>query len=84
MIRILYFARFREKLNCESEELQPESGSMSVRMLVQQLGQRGETWSEVFDSGQRILVSINQEIVNFDAEIKDNDEVAFFPPITGG
>jgi molybdopterin synthase sulfur carrier subunit len=84
MIRILYFAQFRERLNCESEDFQTKIESLTVKSLMQQLAERGEPWTDVFNSKQRILVAINQEMSNLEADIKDNDEVAFFPPITGG
>lgn len=84
MIRILYFSQFRERLNCESEEFQTKTESLTVKGLMQQLAERGEPWTDVFNSNQRILVAINQEMSNLEADIKDNDEVAFFPPITGG
>ena len=84
MIRILYFAQFRERLKCESEEFQTETESLTVKSLMQQLAERGMPWADVFNRKQRILVAINQELSNLEADIKDNDEVAFFPPVTGG
>lgn len=87
MIKVLYFARLRERLNCESEEIHPQAlqvESMTITNLIEYLAQRGEPWSEVFNNKQRILVAINQEISKSGATIKDNDEVAFMPPVTGG
>jgi molybdopterin synthase sulfur carrier subunit len=48
------------------------------------LAGRGEPWSEVFNNNQRMLVAVNQEISRTGTLIKDNDEVAFMPPVTGG
>ncbi|MEN8213561.1 MAG: MoaD/ThiS family protein, partial [Pseudomonadota bacterium] len=55
----------------------------SVRQLIDHLQGRGEPWSSEFASG-RVLVAVNQEMSNFDSTIKNGDEIAFFPPVTGG
>jgi molybdopterin synthase sulfur carrier subunit len=82
MAKILYFARLGEQLNTASEELSLDEMS-TVRQLVEHLHQRGEPWSSEFESG-KVLVAINQEMSGFDGAICDNDEIAFFPPVTGG
>ncbi len=87
MIKILYFAQFRERLNCESEEIHPDDlqqESLTIENLMAYLAGRGEPWSEVFNNNQRMLVAVNQEISRTGTLIKDNDEVAFMPPVTGG
>jgi molybdopterin synthase sulfur carrier subunit len=82
MATVLYFARLGEQLKTSSEELSlDEMGT--VGKLVDHLQDRGEPWSSEFESG-RILVAINQEMSDFDSAISDSDEIAFFPPVTGG
>lgn len=82
MAKILYFARLGEQLKTSSEELSLDDMN-TVRQLVDHLQDRGEPWSSEFESG-RVLVAVNQEMSDFDSAVSDNDEIAFFPPVTGG
>ncbi len=82
MATVLYFARLGEQLKTSSEELSLDEMN-TVRQLVDHLQDRGEPWSSEFESG-RVLVAINQEMSGFDSAISDSDEIAFFPPVTGG
>lgn len=82
MAKILYFARLGEQLKRSSEDL-PLGGKHTVWQLVEHLRGRGEPWSSEFESG-RVLVAVNQEMSDFDSAISDSDEIAFFPPVTGG
>jgi len=82
MAKILYFARLGEQLKASSEELSLDDMN-TVRQLVDHLQDRGEPWSSEFESG-RVLVAVNQEMSDFDSAVSDNDEIAFFPPVTGG
>jgi len=84
MIDILYFARFREKLGVEREQMALNSQLQTVAMLMQELSSRGENWKDVFSGSQQVLVAVNQEMVKADAVLNDGDEVGFFPPVTGG
>ena len=83
MIKVLYFARFRDALNCAEEKLQITDEITSVAKLASLLAERGDIWRETLNSG-KVLVAINQEVADFNTEICDGDEVAFFPPVTGG
>lgn len=84
MITLLYFARLREDLNCSDETLDftPELGT--VADLIALLRTRGDTWSEVFAEGETVMVAVNQEMGGADTPLADGDEVALFPPVTGG
>ncbi len=84
MIRILYFARFREELASGSEFMEPSPGMDTLGALVDRLRQRGGAWGEIFGGDQVVLAAVNQEMAGMDASIHDGDEVAFFPPVTGG
>jgi molybdopterin synthase sulfur carrier subunit len=53
-----------------------------VAALLERLLGRGEPWPRVL--GARVMVAINQELTSLDALVQDGDEVAFFPPVTGG
>lgn len=82
MAKILYFARLGEQLQTSSEELSLDDMN-TVRQLVEHLQDRGKPWSSEFESG-RVLVAVNQEMSDFNSAISDADEIAFFPPVTGG
>lgn len=82
-IKLCFFARFREKLAI-SEEVYTLNSASTVKQLFQQLAQRGEVWSSIFDGSQNVLVAINQDMATLTSLISEGDEVAFFPPVTGG
>jgi molybdopterin synthase sulfur carrier subunit len=84
MIDILYFARFREKLGVEREQLPLSTPQLTVAMLMTELAERGDNWADIFKGSQQVLVAVNQEMVKPDLALNDGDEVGFFPPVTGG
>ena len=84
MATILYFASLAETLQSKSEQLDLPGDCRRVSELVALLRQRGEPWDSTFDGSTRILVAINQEMSAPEAEIENHDEIAFFPPVTGG
>lgn len=83
MIRVLYFARLREQLNTESEEIEVMAGINNLGALIEHLKCRGDVWQEAFDN-MTVMMALNQEMANTETVIHDGDEVAFFPPVTGG
>lgn len=84
MANILYFASLAENLQLKSEQLELPDDCQRVTDLVALLRGRGEPFDSAFDGSTRILVAINQEISEPDSAIADHDEIAFFPPVTGG
>jgi molybdopterin synthase sulfur carrier subunit len=85
MIDVHYFANVRETLGVAHEQLPADSAGSTVSTLIEALVQRhGSRWQTAFNTGARILVAVNQEVVPHSATINDGDEVAFFPPVTGG
>lgn len=83
MIRILYFARLRESLGM-AEEAVDVNGGLSVADLMAMLAARGGQWQQEFDGCRPLRAALNQTLVSNDARIQQDDEVAFFPPVTGG
>jgi molybdopterin synthase sulfur carrier subunit len=82
MVRILFFAHLRETLGSgESLPFSPEIATVAA--LRDQLAKRGGAW-ETLDTTRNLRSAVNQSMVGFDAAVKDGDEVAFFPPVTGG
>ena len=84
MASVLYFASLAETLGARSEQMELPADCNTVTALVTLLRARGEPFDSAFDGSTRILVAINQEMSEPGAEIRDCDEIAFFPPVTGG
>ncbi|MGB0360873.1 MAG: MoaD/ThiS family protein [Endozoicomonas sp.] len=83
MIKVLFFASLREKLNCENVILYEGHYPQTLLSLRSQLAEKGNEWREVMAS-KRTLVAINQRVMRKDVTLQSGDEVAFFPPVTGG
>jgi molybdopterin synthase sulfur carrier subunit len=84
MIEILYFARLRERLGREREQLAFSPRVSSVGQLADQLRERGGAWQSELALGKALRVAVNKEMATQQTPIADGDEVAFFPPVTGG
>ncbi len=84
MASILYFASLAEDLGMKSEQFELPADCKTVTDLVALLRARGAAFDNAFDGSVRILVAVNQEMSEPAAEISNADEIAFFPPVTGG
>jgi sulfur-carrier protein len=82
MVKILYFARIREAVGCELEEMPLPGDVGTVSGLMDRLKQRGGVWAEQLSRPYR--VAVNQDLATADTPVRDGDEVAVFPPVTGG
>lgn len=83
ILKVLYFASLREKLNVTEEEIELADGSKGAD-LVNHLRSRGEEWDELFRDSSNVRLAVNQEFADLDTVLADDDEVALFPPVTGG
>ncbi|OBX10618.1 molybdopterin synthase sulfur carrier subunit [Gallibacterium genomosp. 3] len=81
MLKVVFFAQTRELIG--EAELSLPAEYADVKALRQALSKRGERWELALNSG-RILAAVNQNLVPLNTPIKSGDEVAFFPPVTGG
>jgi molybdopterin synthase sulfur carrier subunit len=93
MIKLRYFASLRESVGSDAEELDlgelaanPNSANpgTTVAAVRTHLAQRGSTWADAFAEDRRILAAVNQDMARPETAVKDGDELAFFPPVTGG
>lgn len=84
MVTLLYFARLREALGLSSERAELPAGVATVEELTDWLRQRGGAWAEELAPGRPVRVAVNQEMATPNTALADGDEVAFFPPVTGG
>lgn len=83
LVEIWYFARVKEAVDCEHEKVELPDGNPSVRELVEKLSQRGDKWRDALNDGN-LLVAVNQTVASMQTTIAEGDEIAFFPPVTGG
>lgn len=83
MIKLCFFARFREKLGVAEESLDVAT-PLTVAALMSLLADRGGAWQELFDCPRGVMIAVNQAMGSGDSVVHDGDEVALFPPVTGG
>ena len=81
---ILYFAWVRSRIGTGSEAIALPDGVRDVAGLIEWLQRRGGGYADAFADPSQIRVAVNQEYVDSDHPLSDADEVAFFPPVTGG
>lgn len=84
MITVLYFARLREALGTGSEQIALPPGVRDLGGLRALLIARGGAWAQELAEGRAVRTAVNQTMADRDAHVADGDEVAFFPPVTGG
>jgi molybdopterin synthase sulfur carrier subunit len=80
MIKILYFARLREQLVTDAEQVDLPPEVTSVTDLVALQDARGGVWADTFLAGETLMPAVNQEMARPDSPIRDDDEVAISPP----
>lgn len=80
-LRILYFASLKEALGMPGETVDLPAGIASVGQLRDWLVAQGRA---ALGSTRNLRCAVNQDMVRLDSAVRDGDEVAFFPPVTGG
>ena len=83
MVTILYFARLKESLGTGREEIALPDNVRDLGGLREVLAGRGGAWTQAL-AGGNVRAAVNQEIASPGTTITDGDEIAFFPPVTGG
>jgi sulfur-carrier protein len=83
-VKLLYFAWVRQKVGKSEETLALPKGVLTVRDLARHLEKMGPGYSDAFGDLSRLRAAVNQDHVDFSAPVSDGDEIAFFPPVTGG
>jgi len=82
MITVVFFASVREAVGMPSVEMAGDEAG-NVAEVLQVLSRRGEAWQAAL-TAENLLVAVNQVMADPARPVKDGDEVAFFPPVTGG
>lgn len=83
-MKVLYFAWMRQHIGVSNEDIELPDSVSTVDEMVNWLTARGNGYAKAFDKREVIRAAVNQEYVQFDHAISDDDEIAFFPPVTGG
>lgn len=83
-MKILYFAWMRQRIGSSAETIDLPGDVTTVSDLVDWLVGRGENYGQAFARRDVIRAAVNQEHVRFDHPVSNADEIAFFPPVTGG
>jgi len=83
-VSVLYFARLREVLGVEREEIPLPGTAPTVASLRELLLRRGGAWEKELAPGRPVRIAVNQDMARTDTVLRNGDEVAVFPPVTGG
>ena len=83
-VKLLFFASLREQLGTAHEDFELPAGVSTIGALRAQLIARGGAWHTVLAENRAVRVAVNQEMAKAATPVKPGDEVAFFPPVTGG
>ncbi|RMD86637.1 MAG: molybdopterin converting factor subunit 1 [Alphaproteobacteria bacterium] len=84
MIRLVYFAWVRERIGRAEEAFDLPAGVTTVADLCDRLADGSEAHAAAFAERERLRVAVNQDHADWSSPVADGDEVAFFPPVTGG
>ena len=83
-MKILYFSWLKDKIGTNSEEIDKPIKVKTVMDLIQFLKNISKGHEDAFTHLKSVKVAVNKNFANFETEINNNDEIAFFPPVTGG
>lgn len=84
MATVLYFASLRERLGVGRETIDLPPGDNTIASVVASLRARGGAWEACFSPTSVWRVAVNQGMASLETPVKAGDEIAFFPPVTGG
>lgn len=83
-VKVLFFAALREQLGTAAEEIELPADVNTLAGLRSHLKARGGVFEKAFSEKALVRMAVNQEMVSPAKPIRNGDEVAFFPPVTGG
>ena len=83
-VKVLYFASLRERVGKGSEEIDLPAGVSTLGTLRTHLIARGGAWETALGGNRSVRMAVNQDMAQAGAAIAAGDEIAFFPPVTGG
>ncbi len=83
-VKLLYFARLREQFGTGMEEAALPAEVQTLGELLAWLRGRGDAWARELAEGRAWRTAVNQDMAGPETPLRDGDEVAIFPPVTGG
>jgi sulfur-carrier protein len=83
-VKLLYFAWLRTRIGCAEEEVEVPANVRTVAALLGWLQSRGGRYAEALRDLSIVRVAVNQDYVTREHPVREGDEVAIFPPVTGG
>jgi molybdopterin synthase sulfur carrier subunit len=83
-VKLLYFAWVRQRIGRSEEDIQVPSSVTTVAALIEHLRTQGPGYEAALRDLKLIRCAVNQQHAGFEAKLGPDDEVAFFPPVTGG
>ncbi len=83
-LTLVYLARLREAFGIAGERVEPPVGVTSVGSLREWLAARGGAWAAELAPGRAVRIAVNHDLARADTPVCPGDEVALFPPVTGG
>ena len=83
-MKIVYFASLRSRIGRGEETVRPPAGIDRIDSLLEWLKQQSPEHKAALEGCPRLMVAINQDYADLTSRVAANDEVAFFPPVTGG
>ncbi len=83
-MKIIYFSWVKKDLGVSEEKISPPKNIKNIQLLIEWLSSKNYKYEKVFLKKKLIKVAVNHQVVNLNKKIKKSDEIAFFPPFTGG
>jgi molybdopterin synthase sulfur carrier subunit len=83
-VKLIYFAWLRARIGCAEEEIDLPPGVKDVAGLLDWLRSRGSGYAEAVRDLSVVRVAVNQNYVGLEHPVREGDEIAVFPPVTGG
>jgi len=83
-MKLVYFAWLKSKIGTAEENVEPPAGVATTAALVDWLKTRGPGFADALKDRRVLRVAVNRRYVGWDFAVKPGDEVALFPPVTGG
>ena len=81
---IKYFSWIKEQIGKSEEQINIPSDITNVNQLINYLNEKDTKYSLIYEKKELIKIAVNKTYSSFDAKISNEDEIAFFPPVTGG
>ena len=84
MVTVLYFAWLREHTGCATEEIEISTDTQTVGDIVDYLKTKSDGHAKALGDMETVRIAVNRAYGSIETKISTGDEIAFFPPVTGG